>query len=126
MNLSTSAFLLSFANSIQWCYGAIISPNANTTDGLLDLCLLKAFPRILSPILVIKLFNRSIHRSKFIDILPVKQVEIDGSEKYIGHIDGEPVEFSTPLRITVDPSSLKVICGPRPAFKHFSPQHPEL
>jgi YegS/Rv2252/BmrU family lipid kinase len=111
-NLSTSAFLLSFANSSQWGYGALINPQANTGDGLLDLCLLKGFPRILSPILLIKLFNGSIHRSKFIDILTVDQAEIGGSDKYIGHIDGEPVEFSTPLKITVDPASLKVISGP--------------
>ena len=111
MDMSTFAFLLSFANSSQWGYGALISPHANTADGLLDLCLLKNFPRILSPILVIKLFNGSIHRSKFIDILPVKQAEIGGSDKYIGHIDGEPIEFTAPIKITADPASLKVITG---------------
>jgi YegS/Rv2252/BmrU family lipid kinase len=111
MDISTSAFLLSFANSNQWGYGALISPHASTADGLLDLCLLKNFPRILSPILVIKLFNGSIHRSKFIDILPVKQAEIGGCDKYIGHIDGEPIEFTAPIKITVDPASLKVITG---------------
>jgi len=111
IDMSTSAFLLSFANSSQWGYGALISPHASTADGLLDLCLLKNFPRILSPILVIKLFNGSIHRSKFIDILPVKQAEIGGCDKYIGHIDGEPIEFTAPIKITVDPASLKVITG---------------
>ena len=111
MDISTRAFLLSFANSSQWGYGALINPHANTGDGLLDLCLLKNFPRILSPLLAIKLFNGSIHRSGFLDILPVKQAEIGGNDKYIGHIDGEPVEFTTPIKITVDPASLKIITG---------------
>jgi YegS/Rv2252/BmrU family lipid kinase len=111
MEISTPAFLLSFANSCQWGYGARISPHADTVDGLLDLCLMKNFPRILSPLLVIKLFNGSIHKSGFINILPVKQAEIGGKHKYIGHIDGEPVEFTTPIRIKIDPASLKVITG---------------
>jgi diacylglycerol kinase (ATP) len=111
MDISTRAFLLSFANSSQWGYGALINPHANTGDGLLDLCLLKNFPRILSPLLAIKLFNGSIHRSGFLNILPVKQAEIGGNDKYIGHIDGEPVEFTTPIKIKVDPASLKIIRG---------------
>ena len=111
MDISTHVFLLSFANSSQWGYGALINPHANTGDGLLDLCLLKNFPRILSPLLAIKLFNGSIHRSGFINILAVKQAEIGGNDKYLGHIDGEPVEFATPIKITVDPASLKVISG---------------
>ncbi len=118
MDMSTRAFLLSFANSSQWGYGALISPHANTGDGLLDLCLLKNFPRILSPMLAIKLFNGSIHRSGFIDILHIKQAEIGGNDKYIGHIDGEPVEFTTPIKIAVDPASLKVIAGRQPVYNH--------
>ena len=123
MDMSTFAFLLSFANSSQWGYGALISPHASTANGLLDLCLLKDFPRILSPILVIRLFNGSIHRSKFIDILPVKQAEIGGNDRYIGHVDGEPVEFATPLKITVDPASLRVIAGRQPVRDKTSPDH---
>ena len=123
MDMSTFAFLLSFANSSQWGYGALISPHASTANGLLDLCLLKDFPRILSPILVIRLFNGSIHRSKFIDILPVKQAEIGGNDRYIGHVDGEPVEFATPLKITVDPASLRVIAGRQAVRDKTSPDH---
>lgn len=111
MDRFTRVFLLSLANSSQWGYGARISPQASTRDGLLDLCLLRNFPLILSPALVIRLFNGSMHRSKFIDIFRLKQVEIIGTEDYIGHIDGEPVTFTTPIRFTVDPASLKVIAG---------------
>ncbi len=54
----TTAFSCSsFANSSQWGYGAQISPHARTDRGLLDLCLVKNFPRILSPALVIRLFK---------------------------------------------------------------------
>lgn len=109
--ISARAFLLSFANSPQWGYGALISPHASPGDGLLDLCLWRNFPRILSPLLVIRLFTGSLHRSRFLDIHRISQAEIGGHDRYIGHIDGEPVEFTTPIKLTVDPASLKVIAG---------------
>jgi YegS/Rv2252/BmrU family lipid kinase len=122
-DISSRAFLLSFANSSQWGYGAQISPHASTRDGLLDLCLWKNFPRILSPIMVLRLFSGTIHRSRFIDILPVEEAVIDGHEKYAGHIDGEPVEFATPLNIKIDPASLKVIAGRQPFRNHCNLQY---
>jgi diacylglycerol kinase (ATP) len=114
LEMSTEAFLLSFANSSQWGYGARISPHTSTHDGLLDLCLLRNFPRILSPILAIRLFNGSLHRSKFIDIYHIRKAELGGNVRYIGHIDGEPVDLTTPIKITVDPASLRVIAGRPP------------
>ncbi len=116
--ISVNAFLVSIANSTQWGYGALISPDAKTDDGILDLCLLRNFPRILTPELLSRLFNGSIHKSKYVEIIPIKQAEITGSDKYIGHIDGEPVEFTAPLNISVDPLSLKVICGQQPVRDH--------
>jgi diacylglycerol kinase family enzyme len=107
----TRVFLLCFANSSQWGYGARISPHASLTDGLLDLCTWHNFPRVLSPLLLIRLFSGSIHRSGFIDITTFKTVEIVSTGNLIGHIDGEPVEFSTPLSVSIDPGSLKVITG---------------
>jgi len=111
INRFTRVFLLSLANSSQWGYGARISPQASTRDGLLDLCLLRNFPLILSPALLIRLFNGTIHRSEFIDIFHIKQAEIVGTGDYIGHIDGEPVTFATPIQFRVDPASLSVIAG---------------
>ena len=107
-------FLLCFANSSQWGYGALVSPHADPGDNLLDLCIWNNFPRILSPLLLIRLFKGSIHRSKFMEILPFKAIEIVSTGHLIGHIDGEPVEFTMPLSVRVDPASLKVIAGPKP------------
>jgi YegS/Rv2252/BmrU family lipid kinase len=116
---STRAFLLSVANASQWGYGARISPHAHPNDGLLDLCIWKKFPRVFSPILLLRLFNGTIHRSRYLDIIRVREAEIDGQPKCIGHIDGEPVEFTMPLNIRVDPASLKVISG-KPERKFVS------
>jgi diacylglycerol kinase (ATP) len=110
----TRAFLISFANGRQWGYGALISPHACPADGLLDLCIWHNYSRILSPLLLIRLFNGSLHRSRFIEILHIQAMEILSTAHLMGHVDGEPVEFTAPLSVRVDPASLKVIAGPQP------------
>jgi diacylglycerol kinase family enzyme len=116
---STRAFLLSIANASQWGYGARISPHALPHDGLLDLCIWSSFPRVLSPVLLFRLFNGSIHRSRYLDILRVREARINGLPECHGHIDGEPVQFTMPINIHVDPASLKVISGILPPEKEF-------
>jgi YegS/Rv2252/BmrU family lipid kinase len=124
--ITDNIFLVSFANSTQWGYGALINPNARTDDGLVDLCILRDFPRILSPGLLIRLFNGTIHKSRYIRTIPVKQAVVTGFERIPGHVDGEPVEFIAPLNISVDPLSLKVTCGRQPVFNKRNLQNPEV
>jgi len=102
-------FDISFANSTQWGYGASISPTSKPDDGLLDICIIRDFPRILVPALLIRLFIKTIHHSRYMENLPVKTAEISGNGSYIGHIDGEPVELTAPFKITIEPGSLNVI-----------------
>ena len=104
----------------------MINPNARTDDGLVDLCIWRDFPRILSPGLLIRLFNGTIHKSRYLRTIPVKQAVVTGFEKIQGHVDGEPVEFEVPLYIAVDPASLKVICGRQPVHNHRHLQNPEV
>ena len=110
-NISGRFFLVSIANSTQWGYGVHISPHSKTNDGLLDICVFRNFPKILVPLLVTRLFIKTIHKSRYVEIIPVKQVEISGSNSFTGHTDGEPAEFTAPVRISVEPSSLRVIIG---------------
>ncbi len=112
--IAEHVFLVCFANSTQWGYGALICPNARTDDGMLDLCIWSDFPRILSPGLLIRLFNGTIHKSRYIRTIPLTRAAVTGFERIQGHVDGEPVDFTAPLNIAVDPASLKVICGRQP------------
>ena len=108
--ISGRFFLVSIANSSQWGYGTHISPNSKIDDGLLDICMIRKFPGILIPVLATRLFTKSIHRSSYSEIIPAKQAEITGNDVFKGHIDGEPVELVSPIRISIDPGSLYVIC----------------
>ena len=100
---------VSFANSSQWGYGAHISPLSKPDDGWLDICVLSTFPKILVPGLLVRLYLKSIYRSRYMESIPAKTAEISGEGPFKGHIDGDPVEFTTPFNISVEPVSLKVV-----------------
>lgn len=103
------AFMINLANSSQFGNNAHISPEASITDGLLDICVVKPFPLYKFPVLAWRLFSRSAHRSKYIEIFKVKEVHIERDMPGPVHLDGEPVELGTELHIEMKPASLHII-----------------
>jgi diacylglycerol kinase family enzyme len=77
------------ANSCQFGNNAFISPEADPGDGFIDLCIVKAFPKYQVLTLARRLFNRTIHRSRFTEIYQVKKVRIQCPGDIPCHIDGE-------------------------------------
>ena len=104
-----NAFMISLANSIQFGNNALISPEAKINDGLVDICILSEFPKVEAGAVAARLFNRTMHKSKFIEIIRASKVEIDTNHPIVGHIDGEPVIFNDMLNIEVQPASLRII-----------------
>ena len=104
-----NAFLVSFANSSQFGNNACISPGSDISDGLIEVCILKKFPLIYSPVLATRLFIKNINRSAYIKIIPAREVMISSSEQLNFHIDGDPFPTGNTARLTINPLSLKVI-----------------
>lgn len=104
-----NAFMISLANSTQFGNNALISPEAKIDDGLVDICIMSEFPKVEAPALAARLFNRTMHKSKFIEIVRARKVEIDTNHPIVCHIDGEPVMFDDMLDIEVQPASLSII-----------------
>jgi len=103
-----NSFLIDFCNGTQWGNNAVIAPGAKDNDGLLDICIVRDFPFRNFPIMASRLFTNSIHRSKFVEIIKVKEVIIR-QEKTYAHIDGEPVIIGNELNVKIKPLSLKVV-----------------
>lgn len=103
-----NAFIIDICNGTQWGNNAVIAPQAKNDDGVLDLCVVKDFPFINFPLLATRLFTQSIHRSKFVEIIKIKEAIIR-QEKTITHIDGEPYNMGNELRIKINPLSLKIV-----------------
>lgn len=103
-----NTFIIDIANGKQWGNNAVIAPQAENNDGLLDLCVIRSFPMIILPLMATRLFTNSIHRSKFVEMSRITEVLIRQENPY-AHIDGEPVMIGNELRVKINPLSLTVL-----------------
>ena len=110
--LDIDAFLISFANSSQYGNNFHIAPQARIDDGLIDVCLIKDFPKYTAPALLISLVDQSIDKSKYDRIVKAKKVTISHASPLLGHVDGEPVNLGKEANIEIMPLALKVIIPP--------------
>jgi YegS/Rv2252/BmrU family lipid kinase len=109
-NIEKKAFLISFANSSQYGNNICISPKAKIDDGLLDIAILRPFPLVSTPMMLLQLLSSKFDSSKYLDIIPAKDVTVEGGPFHT-HLDGEPVTSKDSLHLSVLPSSLKLVCN---------------
>lgn len=112
VHYTMDAFLISFANSSQYGNNVHIAPTARIDDGLIDVCLIKDFPKYTAPALLLSLLDQSINDSKYDRIVKARQVHISHPEPLQGHVDGEPVVFGNEADIEILPLALNVIVPP--------------
>lgn len=105
------AFMLSFANSSQYGNNAHISPHASVQDGLLDVCIVKPFPLYKFIVLGWRMFNKTAHKSAYVEIIQGKNIAVNRKKSGPVHLDGEPQIMDTHVEIKVIPASLKLIVG---------------
>lgn len=103
------ALFVSFANTNQFGYNTIISPDALIDDGLVDVCIVKKVPMLYAPKVVGLLLARRISKSGFVEIIRAKSVKLSRNKNRVVNIDGEPVKLAKDLHIEVNPLSLRVI-----------------
>jgi YegS/Rv2252/BmrU family lipid kinase len=109
--IKLDAFLVTFANSGQYGNNAYIAPNAIINDGLLDLCILRPFPRTSTLELGLRLFFKNIDQSPYLEIMRIKKASLKrkGKSKITIHLDGEPVRTRAKLKVKVIPDALQVM-----------------
>jgi diacylglycerol kinase (ATP) len=105
------AFLVTFANSGQYGNNAYIAPNAVIDDGMLDLCILRPFPRTSTISIGLRLFFKNIDQSPYLEVMRVKKASLKrkGRKKITIHLDGEPMELPGKLKIKVVEQALHVM-----------------
>ncbi len=104
------AFLVTVANAGQWGNNAYIAPKALMNDGLFDVCIFKPFPWYTTPVLGLRLFSRSMDKSRYVETIQARKVVFRKKKEYKMHIDGEPVLMKGPVRIENINKGLKIIC----------------
>lgn len=106
------AFLISFANSTQYGNNFHIAPQARIDDGLIDVCLIRDFPKVTAPALLISMLDQSIDKNKYDVIIKASEVIIEHQDGLMGHVDGEPVQLGKRAQVTILPLALNVAAPP--------------
>ena len=106
----TRALVLTVANSAQYGNNGYISPHADITDGLLDVCILRPFPKLLSALVGIRLLCRRIDKSRrYYRMIKGKEIVIKRKREGHVHLDGEPCTMGKKLTIRIVPKGLNVL-----------------
>jgi diacylglycerol kinase (ATP) len=103
------AFLVSFANAAQYGNNAYIAPQANIRDGLIDVCLMRPFPTVQAMNLGIKLFNKTLHTSSYVETWKTAGATLERKTPGPVHVDGEPHQLEELLKVAIKPGSLQVL-----------------
>jgi YegS/Rv2252/BmrU family lipid kinase len=107
-SIDKEAFLITVANASQFGNNAYIAPNADVSDGRLDVTIISPFPKYLSPSFGLKLFNKKLGKSRYVEMFRIKQLIIERSEPGFVHFDGEPASMGNKLSFLVKPMGLNV------------------
>lgn len=111
MTIECSPLLITFANSNQFGYNALIAPNSSLTDGLLDACILNRPPIALSLHVANQLMLGQIDRSRYFTETKFQKVVVERPTDDVVNVDGEPIMMPARLEVEVVPQSLTIICG---------------
>jgi YegS/Rv2252/BmrU family lipid kinase len=110
--LTVEPFVVAIANTHQYGNGAIIAPQANPQDGMLDLCIIDSVSLRKAIQLSYRLFNGTIDRSDRYHHYQTNALQIEfSSVESVLHTDGEPHKCTNTIDIRLIPKALNV-CAP--------------
>jgi len=101
------AFMVNIANMRQLGNFAFTAPMAKPNDAILDVCLLKPFPKAYTSDIIMRLFSLNLDKSRFYEHYPVKEVLIKGDFTH-ANVDGESIRVNGKMNIAVVPKSVKI------------------
>jgi len=107
--VSEKLFVLTIANTRQFGNNAFIAPDARPNDGIIDIVLIKPFPKILGPVFIIRLFTKRLNESKYVKHIKTDKEIVIQTDETRFHIDGEPLKISGEVVVRIKREVLKVL-----------------
>jgi YegS/Rv2252/BmrU family lipid kinase len=101
--------MICFANNKQFGNNAFIVPHAKPNDGFYDIVLVKPFPFYFYPVFTLRMFLGRLSESKYVQYLKTADEVTIRANSNEFHIDGEPVLFDGPIRVSLGHKYLNVI-----------------
>lgn len=111
MTIECAPLLITFANSNQFGYNAVIAPDSSLVDGLLDACILNRPPVAISLHVANQLMLGQIDRSRYFTGTKFQKLVVERPSEDVVNVDGESMMMPARLEIEVVPHSLTMICG---------------
>lgn len=103
------AWQIALANSSQYGNDALVAPKAEVDDGMLDAVVLNPMPIFQMFVNFYRLFQGTLHQSKYIKTFKFKEMTIKQERNDVAHLDGDPFELGQEVNIKINPMSLQVI-----------------
>ena len=113
IDITTTAFLVNFANAGQWGYDAYIAPKASVQDGWLDVAIVSEFPMTAAASLALSLFTKNIDEKLHMNTIRAKELTLTRTSEGPMHIDGTPVMMPAELHVKIVEEGLKVLVKKR-------------
>lgn len=113
IDLTTTAFLINFANASQWGYDAYIAPKASVQDGLLDVAIISEFSLMQAPGIALSLFTKNIDEKLNMNTIRTKELVLTRNSEGAIHIDGTPTIMPAKLHVKIVEDGLKVLVKKR-------------
>ena len=107
--IETEAFVLVVANASQYGNNAYIAPEADLSDGMLDLAIIRPFPVLEAALVLGDLMRGKLADNKYYYTERVRNVRIERTSGGSVHLDGEPLVMSEHIDVSLRPHSLEVL-----------------
>jgi len=106
---SVKAFLVTFANASQYGNDAFIAPQADISDGYIDVVALKPFNLFQALLIAPKMFNKTLDKSSYVEVFKGKNISLSRDTSGPVHFDGEPADMNTLVEYKIEQGAVKVI-----------------
>ncbi len=103
------AFLVNVANGQQFGYNFRIAPQASYNDGLLDVTIIRKFPKMLGGALALRGLTGAIGGSPYVTHYHAREVIISHPDLRLMQTDGDAQPCGNRLRFSIAPAALEVI-----------------
>jgi len=101
--------MITIANTRQFGNNAFIAPMAKPDDGLYDVVLVKPFPAYYFPFFAIRVMLGNLRNSRHLEYFTTRETSIITTDYKEIHIDGEPLEITDGMNVSIKPGRLTAI-----------------